>query len=290
MFPFQLQPPNETLAFFQQLHFVEWLQHLYLYYNVQTLDVPQEPREASDNKAYRQALRIKTAEGLARVWQLTNTRYVLGLGGEFVNVLLNNQFDPQKRFHVVTSFTFVPESQTGRYIVQTNSTGPFALIEFAGALPRAKLYSHWEVITNDQATLEKLADPAFDPFKTVLIAGPVEAKAKAVSTNANEGSVEFTSYAPKRVGLSAKVEVPSVLLLNDKYNPKWKVFVDGKEKPVLRSNYIMRGVLLEPGQHKIEFRFQPPLNTLYVSFATLVIGLVLCVFVAIRGKRQRALA
>ena len=37
----------------------------------------------------------------------------------------------------------------GNISVQTNATGPFALIEFTGALPRAKLYNNWEVITDD---------------------------------------------------------------------------------------------------------------------------------------------
>ena len=284
MFPFQV---NEQLSFLQQLHYLEWLQHLYPYYNIQSLDVAQEPRTASDNDAYRKAFQKTGASGQTRMWQLTNVRYQLGLGREFVEAILNSQFDPQKRFRVVTPFTLIRESESGPYLVQTNSAGPFALIEFTGALPRAKLYSNWEVVTNDQSTLEKLADPAFDPFKTVLIASPISAKEKTASTNSKEGSVEFTSYQPKRIGLNAKAEVTSVLLLNDKYDPKWKVFVDGQEKPVLRSNYIMRGVLLEPGQHKIEFRFQPPLNTLYVSLATLVVGMGLCAFVAFRGRRQK---
>ena len=33
--------------------------------------------------------------------------------------------------------------------------GTYALIEFTGALPRAKLYSHWQVSTNDTATLKR---------------------------------------------------------------------------------------------------------------------------------------
>ena len=283
MFPFQV---NEQLSFLQQVHYVEWLQHLYLYYNIQSLDVAQEPRSASDNLAFREAFQKSAPAGQVRLWQLTNVRYLLGLGTEFVDQILNGQFDPQKRFRVVQPFTFVPESETGRYRVQTNSSGPFALIEFTGALPRAKLYSDWQVMTNDQRVLDTLADLTFDPLKTVLVDSPIAGPANATTTNAAAGSVEFTSYAPKRVELSAKVEAPSVLLLNDKYESKWKVFVDGEEKPLLRCNYIMRGVRLEPGQHKVEFRFQPPLNTLYVSLATLIIGLGLCGFVIVRRKSK----
>jgi len=39
--------------------------------------------------------------------------------------------------------------------------GDLALIEFTGALPRAKLYSNWQVDTNDQAVFENSHRPEF---------------------------------------------------------------------------------------------------------------------------------
>lgn len=280
MLPFR----NETLAGFQQFYFVEWLQHHFYYYGIQTLDMPQNPRPAADNTAYQNNFYNAGATGLTRMWQLANVRYIFGLTGGFVDAI-NKQLDPGKnRFHLHTAFSISKESQDGPYIVQTNSTGPFALIEFDGALPRAKLYSDWQVVTNDQATLEKLAEPQFDPFKTVLVTNEIPAPATN-ATNANPGTVEITDYHPKRVELTAKVETPSILLLNDKYNPDWNVFVDGKQKPLLRANFIMRAVQLDKGEHKIEFRFQPPLTMLYVSLAALAIGLGTLAFVAF-GRRQ----
>jgi len=151
-------------------------------------------------------------------------------------------------------------------------------------LPRAKLYRNWQVVTNDEATLQKLVDPKFDPFQTVLIADQISTP-NTNSASGNAGTVEFTTYHPKRIQLNAKVEAPSVLLLNDKFNPHWKVLVDGQEKPLLRANFIMRGVQLDKGEHRIEFRFQPPLNTLYISLAALGAGFALFVF-AVFGKKN----
>jgi uncharacterized membrane protein YfhO len=87
--------------------------------------------------------------------------------------------------------------------------------------------------------------------------------------------VAIERYEPKRVGLQATVAAPSVLLLNDRYHPDWKVYVNGQARPLLRCNYIMRGVRLEPGEHSVEFRFEPSVTALYVSLASLVFGLVL---------------
>ncbi|GIT38232.1 MAG: hypothetical protein Ct9H300mP7_1530 [Verrucomicrobiota bacterium] len=46
---------------------------------------------------------------------------------------------------------------TEDFTTQFNPTGQYSLIRFNGALPRAKLYSHWQVQTNDAVTLETLA-------------------------------------------------------------------------------------------------------------------------------------
>ncbi|MEO5801892.1 MAG: hypothetical protein ABIR24_00055 [Verrucomicrobiota bacterium] len=284
MLPFRV---NETLSSFQQFYYTEWLQHHFYYYNIQTLDFPQEPRTAADNAAYRETFLKTGAPGLIRMWQLTNVRYLLGLTGGFVDSILNQQIDPeQKRFRLLTPFSIAQENRDGPYLIQTNSTGPFALIEFTGALPRVKLYSNWQVVTNNEAALNELADARFDPFKTVLVANQIPLSSTNSGTDLSVGAVQITSYHPKRIELAAKAEAPSVLLLNDKYDSKWKVFVDGQEKPLLRANFIMRGVQLEKGDHKIEFRFQPRLNTLYISLAALGIGLALCAFVAFGKKKN----
>jgi uncharacterized membrane protein YfhO len=53
------------------------------------------------------------------------------------------------------------------------------------------------------------------------------------------------------------------------------VRVDGKSKPLLRCNFIMRGVYLTPGEHTVEFRFSPPLNMFYVSLSAMGVGILL---------------
>jgi hypothetical protein len=147
----QMNQRNQELGFLQNIYYLEWLQHHFYFYNIQTLDIPQEPRASAENTAFRDALRQAGTFGQMRLWQLANVRYVLGLTDGFIDSFLNGQIDPQKRFRLHTPFTFYRETDAGPVLIQTNSTGPFALIEFTGALPRAKLYNNWQVVTNDEA-------------------------------------------------------------------------------------------------------------------------------------------
>ncbi len=284
MFPYGVK--SEALAFLQQFYHVEWLQHPFPYYSVQSLDMPQDPRPTSENTAYKAAFASTNLTHYTRMLQLTNTRFVFALAGGFTEAVLNQQFDPLlKRFHLHTAFGFEQAKAGAPILVRTNAAGPFALVEFTGALPRAGVYSRWQSATNDEETLKTLADPAFDPAKTVLVSGQVPAPGSVATTNQTAGTVEFVSYAPKVIQLKAVSGGPSVLLLNDKFDPAWTVTVDGQPQPLLRCNFLMRGVYLTAGQHQVEFRFRKPITALAISVSAIGVGVALLGFLMV-GRRN----
>ncbi|HTA30475.1 MAG TPA: hypothetical protein VK731_08310, partial [Candidatus Cybelea sp.] len=61
---------------FEGVYGIEWTQQIFLYYNIQCLDVIMEPRETRDNSAFRAVVSAQNPATLARHWQLTNTRYI----------------------------------------------------------------------------------------------------------------------------------------------------------------------------------------------------------------------
>lgn len=287
LLPFQL---GSDFKFLQQVYHQEWLQHQFPYYGIQALDIPQDPRPSIDKVSYRTAL----ARNPVRLWELTNTRFLagLGLGGSFVETL-NQQLDQKKRrFRLHTAFSFF---QDGDLIgVETNLAGPCALFEFSGALPRAKLYANWQLSINRQATLATLASPAFDPHQMVIVEGEVPPLPGATNVNhaiaeamgASPGTVKITSYAPKQVRLRAQTTQPAILLLNDSYDPGWQATVNGNPVEIWRANFLARAIYLEaPGTYQVEFSYRPSLSGLYVSLGVLALGVSLGIFL-VAGRRR----
>jgi hypothetical protein len=158
------------------------------------------------------------------------------------------------------------------------------LFENTGALPRVQLYNSWITKSNAADALGVLTNETFDAHQQVVVTGDLPPAPTSARTNI-AGTVDFASYAPRHIVLKSQSAEPSVLLLNDHFDARWRVSVDGKQAPLLRCNFIMRGVYLEPGNHTVRFDYDPPLRALYVSLGAIAVALCLTGFV-VWGERR----
>ncbi len=250
-------------------YFSHWLQNQFPYYQIQSSDIHQDPRPAKSKVNFLAMMQTNSVHPI-RLWQLTNTRYLFGVPEHVED--LNARADPiLKRFKLVARFHMVQNPGQKWPTVQVRDDGPFALFEFGGVLPRARLFSGWEVLADNEEILRRIAPPTFDPLRTVLVEG-ASAEIHAGSTNQAPGAVTYESYSPKRIVLKAQAGQDSILLLNDQYHPDWKVTVDGEPAELLRCNYLMRGVRVPAGSHEVEFRFRPSRKGFYASLFTLLLS------------------
>lgn len=278
--PFRLSgPAGEAQELLGQVYGVEWLQHQFRFFDIQALDFVVLARVPQEIEDYRLALRGDPL----REWELTNTRWLLTLGS--LAEAMNAQLDPARRpFRVALPFALAQPRAGGPITARRDEAGPYALVEFTAALPRVRLFHRWRAGVPDAEALRLLADTNFNPHAEVLVADALPAPAPA-ATNAT-AAVRVKHYDPRRWLLEAETDAPAVLLLNDDFDPKWRVRVDGAERPLLRCNFLMRGVAVPPGRHEVEFTFEPPGTSLWLSLGALGGGLGLLGW-GLAGLRRR---
>ncbi len=279
--PFQA---GQQFGMLQNFYHSEWLQHQFPYYGIQSIDMPQEPRVPADKQAYREAL----GQNLARLWQLTNTRYVFGMAGGFADAL-NSQLDPEKkRFTTHTLFTLFQKPGTQAIGAEISTNGPFALYEFGGALPRAKLYTNWEIISDEKALLARLGNAAWDPLQTVLISDS-DAPKPATTAAETPGAAEIVANpSTKRVDVKTTSTGAAMLLFNDKIEPEWRAYIDDKPTKIYRANYLVRGVHVPAGQHVVQFRYEMKPSGFYLVLGCEIVGLLLLAVIVVSARRSTA--
>jgi hypothetical protein len=71
--------------------------------------------------------------------------------------------------------------------------------------------------------------------------------------------VAARSFALRRDGVRLQIAAPGpgAVVVNETWYPGWRARVDGAEAPVYRANALVRAVLVERGDHRIEMSFRP---------------------------------
>jgi Bacterial membrane protein YfhO len=118
------------------------------------------------------------------------------------------------------------------------------------ALPRAWVVGDERVVDGEEAALDAVGAASWDPRREAIVEQPVE-------VDGGGGTARIASYEPEEVVVEAESRGAGLLVLSDLHYPGWKAEVDGHEVDIERVNYLMRGIPLEPGTHRVEFQYEP---------------------------------
>ncbi|MCC6759922.1 MAG: YfhO family protein, partial [Chitinophagaceae bacterium] len=59
------------------------------------------------------------------------------------------------------------------------------------------------------------------------------------------------------------------------YSRGWNAYADGKQVPIVKTNYVLRGVALPAGTQKLELKFEPESYKMGSSITTITSAIVL---------------
>ena len=96
----------------------------------------------------------------------------------------------------------------------------------------------------------------------------------------NFGS-EIREYGDNRIVIDAHSDQLAYLLLNDKFDPDWRVTVNGRPRPIFRANFLVRGVEIPAGRSEVVFTYRLDGRLLWFTFGAWVAvlsGGIFCLF------------
>lgn len=135
------------------------------------------------------------------------------------------------------------------------------IYEVPNVLPRASLFSQVEILP-DSEVLERLKEPSFDPYQTVVLSreglsDQDVTMLQAIKPSTVGGTARIPLYESQLVQIEVETPSPAILMLNDSNYPGWRAYVNGKPAPSLKADYLFRGVAVPEGKSTVEFSYEP---------------------------------
>jgi hypothetical protein len=139
-----------------------------------------------------------------------------------------------------------------------------------GPMPRARLVSRWRVVSG--------ADDirAVDVTRTAFVdAAPGE-------ISGEPGRAEVLRERPGRLLVETDALHPQLLVLTERFQPGWRIAVDGHPVPVTRVYGEYLGCLVPPGRQRVSFVFAPASarHGLWLTIAGLAVTLIVSLMIA----------
>ncbi|MGY6741329.1 MAG: YfhO family protein [Cecembia sp.] len=130
------------------------------------------------------------------------------------------------------------------------------------------------VLTND----DEIIQVANMDTKTVATVNEKEYGIPATGT----GNVRLKQRGPNELVYEVQAEKAGLVVFSEIYYPKgWIATINGNESPILRTNYLLRGIEVPQGTHEVAFQFQP---NAYYSTKTLVVILQYLIALLLLGS------
>jgi len=181
----------------------------------------------------------------------------------------------------------------GRFdeVLWGNAPRDVRVVTRPNSLPRARLVGNWRFATGDPALLQAIVSAGFDPRREAILE-PLDDgtthEAPVATAEGSPGEVRAFEDHQERVTMEVTAKRPALLVLGDIWYPGWTVKVDGVTRPIFQTNYLFRGVFIEPGTHRVEFSYWPTHLTLGLWMSGLAV--LACVALTVLARFAPPLA
>lgn len=143
--------------------------------------------------------------------------------------------------------------------------------EHTAVLPRAWIVHEVRRARSMGVTFSLLGRADLDLQRTAVLNDEVGTDDLVLSPTAappdERERVRITEYLANRVTLSAQTTAPGLLILSDVFSEGWDAEIDGRGVVIHRVNGCLRGVWVQPGAHRIVYRYRPESFRIGLLFA-----------------------
>jgi hypothetical protein len=151
------------------------------------------------------------------------------------------------------------------------------IIKNKRALPRVWLVADAEAIDGEEA-LRRItgeSEHPFDPKRTALLeVTPNELPSLPGGPISPDASARLLEEEPNRLVIETQSATPALLVVSEVIYPGWVATVDGQKTPIHATDFILRGIGVPAGTHRVELRYTAPAARNGALISLLSLGII----------------
>lgn len=138
----------------------------------------------------------------------------------------------------------------------------------------------------DNANEEILEVGKVNPKQTAVVNKAFDNVLPQKSFDNSQAQIVMNDYKPNHLQYTSKSSSDQLAVFSElHYKDDWVAYIDGKEVPHLRANYILRALPIPAGEHKVEFKFEPKMIAIgdtisLISFIIILLALGYGIYVS----------
>ncbi len=159
--------------------------------------------------------------------------------------------------HLIKGNQAVVDMLNTKYVIITGQDKQPQAQMNPGALGNAWFVGDVRIVDSANEEIDALNN--FDPARQAIVNREFEDYVSGLNSDTT-GTIELTEYKPNHLTFQSTANSESLVVFSDIwYGPDkgWQAYVDGQPVDHIRVNYLLRGMKIPAGQHKIEFDFDP---------------------------------
>lgn len=129
------------------------------------------------------------------------------------------------------------------------------------ALPQAWLVPKAEAVSADEALrrIRGESEHPFDPREVALFEPDDKVKVALPQDKFDvPAEARVIEYEPNRLTIETNADKRAALIVSETNYPGWEATIDGQPATIFNADYLLRGVIVPEGKHRVQMRYTAP--------------------------------
>lgn len=129
-----------------------------------------------------------------------------------------------------------------------------------------------------------------NPKEKVWVDQRYQSESKFDANTDPNATIYLSKYHPERMEYQSKSTSGGFAIFSEIWyrgNEDWKIYIDGKESKMIRTNYLLRGAYIPAGNHKIEMKYTNEKLDLYkkIGYVATLLLILLSIFIYFKNRK-----